>query len=226
MPDRKINLHPSWLRHLECEFEQGYLQNLSAFLRAEKSLGKSIYPDEKNIFNALNTTPLEEVKVIVLGQDPYHGSGQAHGLSFSVPKGVTIPPSLRNIYKELRSDLGIDPPAHGNLQTWAEQGVLLLNSVLTVESGVAGSHQKKGWEQFTDKVVTVINDHAPPSVFMLWGAYAHRKGGMINNDRHLVLKAVHPSPLSAHRGFIGCGHFSQANAWLKEHDRGEIDWQV
>lgn len=226
MPDREVNLHPNWLAHLNDEFEQQYMQNLSAFLRAEKSHGKTIYPQGTNIFNALNTTPLETVKVVVLGQDPYHGPGQAHGLSFSVPMDVTIPPSLRNIYKELGNDIGISQPKHGNLQSWAEQGVLLLNSVLTVEAGHAGSHQKKGWEQFTDKVIATVNTHAQPCVFMLWGAYAHRKGGQIDSRRHLVLKSVHPSPLSAHRGFIGCGHFSKANQWLLEQGRGKIDWQI
>lgn len=226
MADRKINLNSSWLTHLSDQFELQYMQDLSLFLRSEKTNGKVIYPKENQVFNALNTTPLEKVKVVILGQDPYHGPGQAHGLSFSVPVGVPIPPSLRNIYKELRSDIGITIPNHGNLQGWADQGVLLLNSVLTVEVGNAGSHQKKGWEQFTDQVVSVINERADPCVFMLWGAYAHRKGSVINEQRHLVLKAVHPSPLSAHRGFLGCAHFSKANDWLVEHGRGEINWQV
>ncbi len=225
MTNRTIELNPAWLDHLQTEFEQEYMQALSKFLRDEKSLGKPIYPPGPDIFAALNATPLDQVKVVVLGQDPYHGPGQAHGLSFSVPRGVKIPPSLQNIYKELESDLGMPRPKHGYLRAWAKQGVLLLNSVLTVRAGNAGSHQGKGWERFTDAVVNVINQNAQSSVFLLWGAYAQKKGANINRNKHLVLQAPHPSPLSAHRGFLGCRHFSQANAWLQERGRSPIDWQ-
>lgn len=223
---RQINLNPTWLEHLQAEFEQDYMQSLSAFLRDQKAQGKVIYPAREHIFAALNTTPLNQVKVVVLGQDPYHGPNQAHGLSFSVPPEEAIPPSLRNIYKELHADLGITPAKHGNLINWANQGVLLLNSVLTVQAGQAASHQGKGWERFTDAIVACINQHADPCVFMLWGAYAHKKGASINSQKHLVLKSTHPSPLSAHRGFLGCRHFSQANDWLTQQGRGPIDWQI
>jgi uracil-DNA glycosylase len=178
------------------------------------------------IFNALNSTPLDSVKVVILGQDPYHGPGQAHGLSFSVPRGVPVPPSLQNIYKELESDLGLMPPAHGDLSSWARQGVLLLNAVLTVEAHKAGSHQGQGWEQFTDRVVSVINDTKDGVVFMLWGSYAQKKGAVIDRSRHLVLTAPHPSPLSAYRGFLGCLHFSQCNEYLQSQGTAPIDWRV
>ena len=226
MASRQIQLDSSWLPHLQPEFEQDYMQKLSRFLREEKSRGKTIFPPGKDIFAALNTTPLDQVRVVVIGQDPYHGPGQAHGLSFSVPMGVRPPPSLQNIYKELSTDLGLAIPQHGNLSAWASQGVLLLNSVLTVEAHQAASHQGKGWERFTDAVVNVINQHAKPSVFLLWGAYAQKKGHAIDRQRHLVLQSTHPSPLSAHRGFLGCRHFSQANQWLQQQGRTAIDWSI
>lgn len=226
MNSRTINLHPEWLDHLQHEFNQDYMQALSAFLRDEKAAGKTIFPAGDNIFAALNTTPLSQVKVVILGQDPYHGPGQAHGLSFSVPQGVAIPPSLRNIYKELNGDLGLDIPSHGYLNAWAEQGVLLLNSVLTVEQANAASHQRQGWERFTDQVIQVVNQQCENVVFLLWGAYAQKKGKVIDVSRHLVLNAPHPSPLSAHRGFLGCRHFSKANEYLQTNARSAIDWQI
>lgn len=226
MPEaKKNNLHDSWLNVIGDEFDKDYMQALKAFLQAEKAQGKIIYPHSQHWFNALNTTPFEQVKVIVLGQDPYHGPGQAHGLSFSVPEGVKIPPSLRNIYKELVGDIGITMPEHGNLQAWAEQGVLLLNATLTVEQANAGSHQNKGWETFTDAVIAALNEQREGLVFLLWGSYAQKKGGIIDSSKHLVLKAPHPSPLSAHRGFLGCKHFSQLNDYLEERGLQSIDWQ-
>ena len=226
MTQKDIQLHHSWLDHLQSEFDQAYMQELSAFLRTEKSAGKIIYPAGKDIFNALNTTPLDKVKVVILGQDPYHGAGQAHGLSFSVPHGQRIPPSLINIYKEIEADLGHPFPSHGNLLSWAEQGVLLLNSVLTVEHSQAASHQGKGWERFTDAIIALINEKCQHVVFMLWGSYAQKKGQVIDSLKHLALKAPHPSPLSAHRGFIGCKHFSKANQYLEENDKTIIHWSV
>jgi uracil-DNA glycosylase len=226
MSERDIKLEEQWLAHLKGEFDQPYMTELSAFLRAEKAAGKIIYPAGDNIFAAMNTTPLDKVKVVIIGQDPYHGPNQAHGLSFSVPNGVAIPPSLKNIYQELVNDLGYQYPSHGNLQAWAEQGVLLLNAVLTVQHSIAGSHQGKGWERFTDQVIRVINQHSEHTVFLLWGAYAQKKGHSIDRNRHLVLQAPHPSPLSAHRGFFGCRHFSQANDYLKQRAKEPIDWQI
>ncbi len=221
-----IQLESSWLARLQDQFELPYMQQLKSFLRSEKSAGKVIYPPGREMFAAFNFTPLEQVRVVILGQDPYHGPGQAHGLCFSVRHGVQLPPSLVNIYKELQSDLGVAPATHGCLTHWAEQGVLLLNSVLSVERGRAASHQGQGWEQFTDRAVEVVNRECEHVVFMLWGAYAQRKGAVIDTDRHLVLKAPHPSPLSAHRGFFGCRHFSQANSWLESMGRGAVDWQL
>ena len=189
-----------------------------------KGNGAVIYPPGEFIFNALNSTPFDAVKVVILGQDPYHGPGQAHGLCFSVQDGVAVPPSLLNIYKELEADLGSSRPPGGNLQHWAEQGVLLLNAVLTVERGRAGAHQGKGWEKFTDRIVSELNDSRDGLVFMLWGSYAMKKGAMIDRSRHLVLTAPHPSPLSAHRGFFGCRHFSKANTWLEQHGKPPIRW--
>lgn len=226
MTERSIQLDSSWLNHLQPEFEQQYMQELSAFLRTEKAAGKTIFPAGENIFSALNTTPLEQVKVVILGQDPYHGPNQAHGLSFSVPHGVKIPPSLINIYKEIQSDLGLPFPSHGNLTSWAEQGVLLLNSVLTVQSGLAASHQKRGWERFTDEIVNLLNQKRQGLVFLLWGSYAQRKGEVIDPNRHLILTAPHPSPLSAHRGFMGCKHFSQTNQYLQQLGKTPIDWSI
>ena len=226
MPERAIKLEQQWLNQLEGEFNQSYMQDLSAFLRAEKAGGKVVYPAGENIFAAMNTTPLDDVSVVIIGQDPYHGPNQAHGLSFSVPVGQRIPPSLQNIYKELADDLGCEYPQHGNLQAWAEQGVLLLNAVLTVQQSQAGSHQGKGWERFTDQVIRVVNEHCSNVVFLLWGSYAQKKGQAIDRSRHLVLQAPHPSPLSAHRGFLGCKHFSQANHYLQENGKTPIDWQI
>jgi uracil-DNA glycosylase len=199
---------------------------LKRFLRAEKDKHKIIYPHSSNWFHALEATPLDKVKVVILGQDPYHQPGQAHGLCFSVRPGVKLPPSLINIYKELRADLGIEPVTHGCLESWAKQGVLLLNAVLTVEASKANSHEGRGWERFTDKVVATVNEECEHVVFLLWGSYAQKKGAMIDTRRHLVLKAPHPSPLSARRGFFGCHHFSKANAYLQEHGKTPIDWQL
>ncbi|HEX7741034.1 MAG TPA: uracil-DNA glycosylase [Sphingobium sp.] len=221
-----IKLHESWRAPLTQEFERPYMQGLKRFLEEEKAAGKRIFPKGGEYFRALDLTPLGDVKVVVLGQDPYHGEGQAHGLCFSVRPGVRTPPSLVNIYKELKSDLGLAPPRHGFLEHWARQGVLLLNSVLTVEMGRAASHQKRGWEEFTDAVIRLVNAKAEPVVFLLWGAYAQRKAAFVDQSKHLVLKAAHPSPLSAHNGFLGCRHFSQANAFLDAKGRGAIEWAL
>ncbi|MFP4207061.1 MAG: uracil-DNA glycosylase [Wenzhouxiangella sp.] len=221
-----IKLHPEWLDVLADEFEQDYMLALKRFLLARKQAGAAVYPPGPEIFNALNSTPLSRVRVVILGQDPYHGPGQAHGLCFSVRKGVAPPPSLVNIFRELQSDLGLAVPDHGHLQSWAAQGVLLLNAVLTVERGQAGAHQGKGWERFTDAVVATVNQRCEHVVFLLWGAQAQRKGSAIDTRRHLVLKAPHPSPLSAHRGFFGCRHFSRANAWLAEKGIDPVDWTL
>ncbi|WP_289283020.1 MULTISPECIES: uracil-DNA glycosylase [unclassified Methylophaga] len=217
---------PSWLTVLASEFEAPYMQNLKTFLRQQKDQHKKIYPHSADWFHALETTPLDEVKVVILGQDPYHQPGQAHGLCFSVKPGVKVPPSLVNIYKELEADLGVMPVKHGYLESWAKQGVLLLNAVLTVEDSNANAHQGKGWEQFTDKVIETINAQRENVVFMLWGSYAQKKGSVIDPQKHLVLKAPHPSPLSAHRGFLGCRHFSQANDYLTQHGLSPINWQL
>lgn len=221
-----IKLDDSWRAPLMGEFERPYMQGLRRFLEEEKAQGKRIFPRGGEYFRALDLTPLDRVKVVILGQDPYHGEGQAHGLCFSVRPGVRTPPSLVNIYKELKSDLGLVPPRHGFLEHWARQGVLLLNSVLTVEMGKAASHQKRGWEEFTDAVIRLVNEREEPVVFMLWGAYAQRKAGFVDERKHLVLKAAHPSPLSAHNGFLGCRHFSRANAFLEAKARGAIDWAL
>lgn len=224
--NKEIKLEASWLEHLQGEFHQKYMQVLRDFLRQELAQGKQIYPPGELIFNALNTTPLDKVKVVILGQDPYHGPGQAHGLCFSVLPGVATPPSLVNIYKEINADLGIEPAQHGYLHSWAEQGVLLLNSVLTVEKLKAASHQGKGWERFTDRVVQVLNEHREQLVFLLWGSYAQKKGQIIDRNKHLVLQSPHPSPLSAHRGFLGCRHFSQTNDYLVKTGQEPIDWAL
>ena len=221
-----IKLDESWRAPLNGEFQQPYMQDLKRFLESEKAQGKRIFPKGAEYFRALDLTPLDTVKAVILGQDPYHGEGQAHGLCFSVRPGVRTPPSLINIYKELKSDLGITPPRHGFLEHWARQGVLLLNSVLTVEMGRAASHQKQGWERFTDAVVQLVNQKEEPVVFLLWGAHAQRKAAFVDQSKHLVLKAAHPSPLSAHNGFLGCRHFSQANAFLEARGRGAIDWAL
>jgi len=202
------------------------MEKLRDFLLTRKRHHAVIYPPGTQIFNALNSTAFEQVRVVILGQDPYHGPGQAHGLSFSVQSGVRIPPSLANIYREIQSDLGIKPPTHGCLQCWADQGVLLLNSILTVERGQAGSHQGKGWEILTDAIVQLLNDEREGLVFMLWGSYARKKGAVIERRKHLVLTAPHPSPLSAHRGFMGCKHFSRANEYLLQNRQDTIDWSV
>ncbi len=221
-----IKLDESWRQPLAAEFAEPYMAALRSFLVDEKAKGKRIFPKGSEWFRALDLTPLDQVRVVILGQDPYHGEGQAHGLCFSVQPGVRVPPSLVNIYKELKSDLGIDPAKHGHLESWAKQGVLLLNSVLTVEMGQAASHQGKGWERFTDAVIRCVNARAEPVVFLLWGAYAQKKAAFVDTARHLVLKAAHPSPLSAHNGFLGCMHFSQANAFLEARGLLPIDWSV
>lgn len=215
-----------WQQQLQSEFDSEYMAELRSFLQQRRDAGARIYPRPSQWFAALNTTPFEQVKLVILGQDPYHGPGQAHGLCFSVQPGVKVPPSLQNMYKELHSDLGVQAPAHGYLQHWAEQGVLLLNSVLTVEEAQAGAHQGKGWERFTDAVIARLNEQREGLVFLLWGSYAQKKGALIDGNRHCVLKAPHPSPLSAHRGFFGCGHFSSANAYLQERGAQAIDWQL
>lgn len=222
----KQPLPDDWMAWLGGEFDQPYMQQLRAFLQQEKAAGKVIYPHSSNWFNTFWQTPLAEVKVVVLGQDPYHGPHQAHGMSFSVLPGIQVPPSLQNIYKELQSDLGVQPVPHGCLLPWARQGVLLLNAVLTVEAGQAASHQGRGWEQFTDRVIHLLNEQSQGVVFMLWGSYAQKKAAFVDSQRHLVLRSPHPSPLSAHRGFLGCRHFSQANQWLQQRGLGAIDWQL
>ena len=222
----EIQLEKSWLDPLAAEFEQPYMRELRAFLAAEKKAGKRIFPNGDEFFNAFAHTPLPRVKVVILGQDPYHGEGQAHGLCFSVKPGVRPPPSLKNIFKEIQADLGLPIPEHGHLTAWADQGVLLINSVLSVECGKAASHQGKGWERFTDRVVEVVNRERRGVVFMLWGGYAQRKGAIIDGGRHCVLKAPHPSPLSAYRGFLGCGHFSKANDYLQSVGETPIDWSL
>lgn len=219
-------LPDSWQRWLGVEFEKPYMQALRDFLSAEKSAHKTIYPHSSDWFRAFELTPLDQVKVVILGQDPYHGPKQAHGLCFSVRPEVPVPPSLVNIYKELAADLGVEPVNHGNLVYWARQGVLLLNTSLTVERGNAGSHRGRGWETFTDRAIATVNEHAKPSVFLLWGSPARKKKALVDTSRHLVLESPHPSPLSAHRGFFGNHHFSQANAFLEQQGRSPIDWQL
>jgi uracil-DNA glycosylase len=219
-----IKLHPEWLQQLQSEFSQSYMQALATFLKQEKAAGKVIYPNGSLIFNALDQTPFSKVKIVILGQDPYHGPFQAHGLSFSVPSHIPKPPSLVNIYKEIEADCGVTMPVHGNLIGWAQQGVLLLNAMLTVEHAKAGSHQGKGWENFTDAIIRALNDHHKNLVFMLWGSYAQKKGAFIDRSKHCVLESVHPSPLSAYRGFLGCKHFSKANHYLSQHNKTPIEW--
>jgi uracil-DNA glycosylase len=225
-----VRLDESWRTPLAGEFAQPYMHALKDFLVAEKAAGKRIFPKGAEYFRALDLTPLDEVRVVILGQDPYHGPDQAHGLCFSVRPGVRTPPSLVNIYKEMRSDLGIDPARHGFLEHWARQGVLLLNSVLTVQAGLAASHRERGWEKFTDAVIRLVAARPDPVVFILWGSYAQKKAGFVEDvargGRHLVLKAPHPSPLSAHSGFFGTRPFSQANAFLEARGRTPIDWQL
>jgi uracil-DNA glycosylase len=221
---REIHLQESWKQRLKAEFELDYMQQLRNFLLARKQAGVLIYPPGSLIFNALNSTPFDQVRVVILGQDPYHGPGQAHGLCFSVLDGVATPPSLVNIYKEIEQDLGLPVPNSGNLEHWAQQGVLLLNAVLTVERGHAGAHQGKGWERFTDRIVELLNAEREGIVFLLWGSYAIKNGVAIDRKRHLVLTAPHPSPLSAYRGFFGCQHFSRANQYLQERGEAPIKW--
>lgn len=216
------HIDDSWKSVTDAEFAQPYMQALDKFLTAERTAGRVIYPEAQNIYAALNTTPFDAVKVVILGQDPYHGPDQAHGLSFSVRDGVKIPPSLRNIYKEIGGTM----PKTGDLTPWAKQGVLLLNATLTVQAENAGSHQGRGWEQFTDAIIRALNDRGEHIVFMLWGSYAQKKGAFIDRKKHLVLEAPHPSPLSAHRGFLGCGHFVKANEYLKQQGRKAIDWSI
>jgi uracil-DNA glycosylase len=226
MADGAIKLEESWREVLGPEFSNPYMSELRRFLMAEKEAGKLIFPKGSEYFRALDLTPVEAVKVVILGQDPYHGFGQAHGLCFSVQPGTRIPPSLVNIYKELQTDLGIPPARHGFLEHWARQGVLLLNSVLTVEEGRAAAHQGRGWERFTDAVIRAVNERCDGVVFMLWGSYAQKKAAFVDQKRHLVLKAPHPSPLSAHNGFFGSRHFSQANAFLTSRGKEPIDWHL
>jgi uracil-DNA glycosylase len=222
----KLKLEASWKARVGDYFDRPEMQRLAQFLRDELRAGKTIHPAPGKIFAALDATPFDQVKVVILGQDPYHGAGQAHGLCFSVLPGVPPPPSLENIFKELQSDLNIPRPDHGCLMPWASQGVLLLNAVLTVEHGLANSHQGKGWEGFTDAVVDQLNREREGLVFLLWGSYAQAKGKLIDTLRHQVLKAPHPSPLSAHRGFFGCGHFSFTNNWLHENGQTAIEWRL
>jgi uracil-DNA glycosylase len=222
----RIKLEASWKARLGTYLESPPMQALAAFLRAEKQAGKVIYPPGPEIFAAFEHTPFDAVRVVILGQDPYHGPGQAHGLCFSVRPGVPAPPSLQNIFKEIERDLGIPRPDHGCLTPWADRGVLLLNSVLTVEQGRPGSHQGRGWEGFTDAAIDALNREREGLVFLLWGSYAQRKGRLVDTRRHCVLQSVHPSPLSAHRGFIGNGHFSAANHYLESHGQAPVDWSL
>ena len=226
MSEPAVRLEPSWKTRVGDWLARDDMRLLSAFLRQRKAAGVTIYPPGADIFAAFDATPFDAVKVVILGQDPYHGPGQAHGLCFSVRSGVPVPPSLDNIYKELARDTGFQRPAHGCLLPWAQQGVLLLNSVLTVEAGRAGAHAGKGWEGFTDHVVEVLNREREHLVFLLWGSYAQAKGKVIDTQRHRVLRAPHPSPLSAHRGFVGCGHFSAANQYLVRTGQAPVDWAL
>lgn len=219
-------IEETWKLALDSEFDQDYMRTLGDFLRQEKKAGKQIYPPGAQIFNAFNLTPFDQVKVVILGQDPYHGAGQAHGLCFSVQPHVKLPPSLQNIYKEIAQEYGLTFGSNGCLEGWARQGVLLLNAVLTVEHGKAGSHQGKGWEQFTDKVVSLLNEEHEGLVFLLWGSYAQNKGQFIDQQRHLVLQSPHPSPLSAYKGFLGNGHFKRTNEYLIEQGLEPINWQA
>jgi uracil-DNA glycosylase len=231
MPQEKAGqLHPSWQAVIGDEFNKPYMQALRAFLKQEKTSGKVVYPPSPLIFNAFNHTPFDQVRVVIIGQDPYHGQDnaqpQAHGLSFSVPHGVALPPSLQNIFKEISSDLKINMSRNGDLTPWANQGVLLLNATLTVEQTKAGSHQGRGWEAFTDAAIAALNAHREGLVFVLWGSYAQKKGAFIDEKKHLVLKSPHPSPLSAHRGFFGNHQFSKINQYLTEHGQTPINWQL
>lgn len=222
-----VDLEPSWLKVLEGEFEKPYMKSLKDFLQQEKQAGFTIYPNGSDIFNAFNHTPFEKVKVVILGQDPYHGVGQAHGLSFSVQKGIVPPPSLKNIYKELADEFpDFKIPNHGELTAWADQGVLLLNATLTVRAHTAGSHQKRGWEQFTDKVITELSEKRTGLIFILWGNYAKQKEALIDKSKHFIISSAHPSPFSAYNGFFGSKPFSKTNEILKKEGKEEINWQV
>lgn len=223
---RDIKLEKGWKKRLEGEFNKPYMASLRAFLLKEKKEGKVIFPKSSHIFRSFNLTPFDKVRLVILGQDPYHGEGQAHGLCFSVEKGVSLPPSLKNIYKEIERDLSLKNGLEGDLSSWAEQGVLLLNSVLTVEKNSAASHSQKGWEIFTDKVIEVLNDEKENVIFLLWGKYAQEKGEKIDRKKHKVLETSHPSPFSVYRGFLGCSHFSHVNTYLKSNNLPEIDWRV
>lgn len=224
MQQGAIKLDETWMNVIGDEFGRPYMTKLKQFLESEKARGAVIYPKGNEIFNAMDSTAFDDVKVVIIGQDPYHGEGQAHGLSFSVRDGVRLPPSLINIYKEIEAEYGTKMPRSGDLTGWARQGVLLLNATLTVEQAMAGSHQKKGWEEFTDAIIRAVNDRHEHAVFLLWGAYAQKKGAIIDRKKHCVLESVHPSPLSAHRGFLGNGHFKRANDYLEAHGRKAIDW--
>lgn len=228
--EKQGQLHPSWQAVIGTEFEKPYMQALKAFLQQQKAAGKTIYPASPLIFNAFNHTPFEQVRVVIIGQDPYHGEDkgqpQAHGLSFSVPADVRPPPSLQNIFKEIEADLGLKMSGKGDLTPWANQGVLLLNATLTVEKDNAGSHQKKGWEQFTDAAIAALNAQRQGLAFVLWGSYAQKKGAIIDTHKHLVLQSTHPSPLSAHRGFFGNHQFSKINEYLVSHGQAPINWRV
>jgi len=221
-----FNLPDCWQKVLSSEFEKSYFSELSQFLINEQKSGKTIYPKMLDVFNCLFSTPFSKVRVVILGQDPYHGEDQANGLAFSVKKHIPVPPSLKNIYKEINGDIGVDIPTHGDLGSWANQGVLLLNSTLTVEEKKPGSHQGKGWEIFTDKIIHYLSHYKENTVFMLWGSKSIQKKSLINESKHLVLTSVHPSPLSAYRGFFGCQHFSQCNNYLREMNVQEIDWAI
>jgi uracil-DNA glycosylase len=224
--EKPVKLEKSWLKKLEPEFQKPYMRDLKSFLKKQKDAKKNIFPKGDEFFAALNLTPLDKVKVVIIGQDPYHGAGQAHGLSFSVRNGVRFPPSLLNIFKELKDDVGVPMPKTGDLTHWAEQGVLLLNAVLTVEEGKAAAHQGKGWEVFTDKVIETLNENRKHIVYVLWGSYAQKKAAFVDRKNNLVLESPHPSPLSAHRGFLGSKPFSQINAYLRKHGIKEIDWSL
>lgn len=221
----EVKIEDSWKKHLADEFTKPYFQKLAEFVRQEY-LSKTIYPKPENVFRAFALCPFDKVKVVLLGQDPYHGPSQAHGLSFSVQTGIQNPPSLKNIFKEIENDLQIKMSPSGNLTSWAEQGVLLLNATLTVIASQAGSHQRQGWEEFTDAVIKKISDEKKHIVFLLWGAYAQSKSNLIDANKHLILRAPHPSPLSAHRGFLGCRHFSQTNDYLEKTGQSKINWQL
>ncbi len=222
-----IDLEPGWLNVLEKEFEKEYMLQLKNFLQEEKKSGQTVYPKSSDIFNAFNKTPFDKLKVVLLGQDPYHGAHQAHGLSFSVQRGINPPPSLKNIYKELEDDIpGFKTPSHGELTEWAEQGVMLLNATLTVRAASPGSHQKHGWEIFTDTVIKTISEKKEGIIFLLWGKFAQAKSELIDEQKHHILKAAHPSPYSANAGFFGCKHFSKTNAILEKEGKTPIDWQI